>query len=133
MEVFLRRSCRLAADGRSQKQAIKFLVSWPAILVALLCRSRYQMHRAVVINNRNRVGISSCVQVSKTQPTTDDIGQLPWRQLVAAVHYTGTLESDGSKFDSSRDRNEPFKFDLGKGKPSELAYTHVNCTETHML
>ena len=60
-------------------------------------------------------------------------GQLPWRQLVAAVHYTGTLESDGSKFDSSRDRNEPFKFDLGKGKPSELAYTRVNCTEAHML
>merc|ERR1711865_423785 len=33
-----------------------------------------------------------------------------------SMHYTGTLASNGTKFDSSVDRGQPFSFNIGTGQ-----------------
>lgn len=49
------------------------------------------------------------------QAAPDDAESPPNGTQVIA-HYTGTLASDGSKFDSSVDRGQPFKFIIGEGQ-----------------
>ena len=59
--------------------------------------------------------LPSGLQYLDTQEGTGEVAQAG---QYATVHYTGWLYQNGeqgAKFDSSRDRNDPFEFPLGAG------------------
>ncbi len=51
----------------------------------------------------------------KFEDTSVGEGDVASKGQTVSVHYTGWLEN-GTKFDSSKDRNEPFEFKLGAGQ-----------------
>ena len=60
---------------------------------------------------RIRMTESSLQYVDEVEGT----GVSPKKGQTVTVHYTGTL-TDGTKFDSSRDRGQPFEFKIGVGQ-----------------
>lgn len=64
-----------------------------------------------MINEANVITTDSGLKYIDTQEGT---GASPVAGKVVVVHYTGTLEN-GTKFDSSVDRGQPFKFPIGQG------------------
>mmetsp|Transcript_819 Transcript_819/g.1808 ORF Transcript_819/g.1808 Transcript_819/m.1808 type:complete len:128 (-) Transcript_819:2215-2598(-) len=54
--------------------------------------------------------------VTKTILRDGDGSNFPKTGDKLTMHYVGTLASNGSKFDSSRDKGRPFQFTIGKGE-----------------
>ncbi|CAF1450655.1 unnamed protein product, partial [Didymodactylos carnosus] len=70
----------------------------------------FQIKNQFSLNNRNMASQGFNVEVIK-----EGSGDKPKNGQKVSVHYTGRL-TNGTKFDSSRDRGKPFEFKLGKGE-----------------
>ncbi len=66
-------------------------------------------------NNQNQTPSSYEIQGMKVEVLKQGAGQEAKTGDTVSVHYTGTLEN-GTKFDSSVDRGEPFAFTLGQNR-----------------
>lgn len=65
--------------------------------------------------DENQIDLSGDRGVLKKVLQEGASDEQPTSGCKVSLHYTGTL-LDGTKFDSSLDRNEPFEFELNKGK-----------------
>lgn len=70
---------------------------------------------ALNINDLNMDNAVTTESGLKYIDVTEGNGVSPEKGQTVTVHYTGVLEN-GQKFDSSRDRNQPFSFKIGVGQ-----------------
>jgi bifunctional DNA-binding transcriptional regulator/antitoxin component of YhaV-PrlF toxin-antitoxin module len=64
---------------------------------------------------RKKVKLQTTASGLQYEEVVEGTGAAPKAGQTVVVHYTGWL-MDGKKFDSSRDRGEPFQFTLGQGQ-----------------
>ena len=92
------------------------------VIILISCNKPYSREKETVNNTQKKNSQTPVVGEEIITATglkyIDEVigtGKIPKVGDKVKVHYTGTLE-DGTKFDSSKDRNKPFEFSLGIGQ-----------------
>jgi FKBP-type peptidyl-prolyl cis-trans isomerase FkpA len=106
-----RRAARAAKRRRQRLAAIIILVLFIAVILALNWDNIFSKNTSIGETNSDMITTSSGLQY---QEITLGTGESAKAGDNVSVHYTGWLE-DGTKFDSSVDRGQPFEFPLGNG------------------
>ena len=99
-----------ALRGGGSAAAIASELQQPSINSQLIAQNNISSEESMDLSNATTTDSGLKYIVVK-----EGDGASPQTGENVTVHYTGTLE-DGSKFDSSRDRNRPFSFKLGVGQ-----------------
>lgn len=81
-----------------------------------LSKQNVAAETAFLAENGKKAGVITTASGLQYQVVTPGKGAKPTADSSVRVHYTGTL-LDGTKFDSSHDRNEPAEFGVGQVIP----------------